>query len=154
MAKKNKNTEKSTFAKSITNLSGIWSFAKYIWILLLPLFILMSHVRAYKIDKQQVEISVLSDSIKKMNKSVDDLTEKNKVLNNNLMATSAQLDDLKSQFNIMAQKLQQTTSQYSNYKANINDDLNELKSDLYRINMQINSLQQKLLGTQRQGQGQ
>lgn len=154
MAKKNKNTEKSTLAKSLTNISGIWSFVKYIWILLLPLFILMSHVRGHKIDKQQIEISVLLDSIENMNKHIGDLSEKNKILDNNLMATSAQLDQLYSEFKTVSQKLNQTTSQYSNYKTNINDDLNELKSDLYRLNMQINSLQQKLLGTQRQGQGQ
>jgi len=154
MAKKNKNTDKSTFIKSITNPSGIWSWVKLFWIFLVPVFITINLYKGYKIKQQEYEIVQLTDTIESYSKKIENLTENNKILNNNLAATSAQLNNLQIQTNNLSQKLLLTSTQYSSYKTNINDNLDELKSDLYRLNVQINSLQNNLLGTQRQGRDQ
>lgn len=152
MGRKKKNTNDYSLVKSITNIS-IWrSYLKYLWIFAVPVLVFFQQSASYKLKKERVRVVQLTDSLNELSTQVEDLTAKNQVLNNNLMATSAQLNDLQNRVTTLTQNLQKTTLQYSDYKANINDDLNSLKSDLYRMSSQLNSLQQKILGNQRQGQ--
>ncbi len=146
MANKNKNNEKSTFIKAITNFEGIFSYIILLWIFSIPVLFFIAKNKSYKAKVKETKIIELQDSISDLNKTIYSYKDKNIVLNNQLANTNYELQNLNKQVVELRTKLQQTTNQYTNYKTNINDQLNDMKTDLWRLNTQISSVQQKIQG--------
>jgi len=154
MAKKIKNTEKSTFVKAVFKTDGISTLVKNLWIFLLPVFILLTLLYGYQKKQKDIKIAELESVVYKQQDSIANVQEVNNILNNQVQATRLELAQLQIKYIEIQDDLKNTNNKYKDINTDINKELTKLRSDLYSISTELIKIQNKLQGSQKQGKSQ
>ncbi len=151
MANKKKNTKRSSenfkITNKITNTEKVTMLFKNFWIFLIPILFFMLVKSCYNNKQKDIEINNLENIISKQKDSINELKADKIVLTDQLNVTSFELKSLKNEVGNLYRQI----NQHTDYKNNVNKKLNELKSDLYKINVEINQIQKKLGRNQKKG---